>query len=41
MLYVAGLFAIFSGLFYSAGVHELGSAGVEMYQRRRALRQAV
>jgi hypothetical protein len=32
MLYIAGLLAIFSGLSYSAGVHELGAAGAEMCQ---------
>ena len=32
MLYIAGLLASFSGLFHSAGVHELGSAGAEMCQ---------
>jgi hypothetical protein len=32
MYYVAGLLAIFAGIFYAAGVRELGSAGVEMCQ---------
>jgi hypothetical protein len=31
MLYTAGLLAIFSGLFYSAGIHEF-SAGAEVCQ---------
>ena len=32
MYYVAGLLAIFAGIFYAAGVRELGSAGAEMCQ---------
>ena len=30
MFYVAGVLAIQTGLFYSAGVHELGSGGAEL-----------
>ena len=32
MFFVAGVLAILSGLFYVAGNHELGSAGVTMCQ---------
>jgi hypothetical protein len=30
MFYIAGLLAILAGLFYSAGLHDLGSTGGEL-----------
>jgi hypothetical protein len=32
MFFVAGILAILAGLFYVAGHHELGSAGITMYR---------
>jgi hypothetical protein len=32
MFYVAGVLAVLAGLFYSAGLHELGSTGAELCQ---------
>ena len=32
MYYVAGALAVAAGIFYSAGLHELGSSGAELCQ---------